>query len=158
MTDADCAAGESCLSCSCFGSTDESSGGGGTAGGCPPGETCEMTGQGGMACLAESNHCVLFCNAMMTCPDGMTCQGSVCHYDSGNLPMMGDPNYPLPDPMNMNLCPGTDEQPVTFVGDPYFVCAPLCDGMGPMAMCPAGGSGNAQGACLFNPDSSGNAC
>ena len=37
----------------------------------------------------------------------------------------------------------------------FAVCAPAC---GDMDACPDGAGGTAEGACIFNPDSSGDAC
>ena len=42
---------------------------------CGRGETCEAR-----TCLAESTHCVLYCDMGETCPDGMDCLFSVCVY------------------------------------------------------------------------------
>ncbi|RMG97720.1 MAG: hypothetical protein D6705_08120 [Deltaproteobacteria bacterium] len=62
-----------------------------------------------------------------------------------------DPNYPDPGP-NVECPDGLI--PVSFQMG-YAVCAPACDNMG---QCPDGESGTAMGACVFNPDSSGDAC
>jgi hypothetical protein len=139
--------GGSCISCICIGAES-------TGGECPAGETCEMTGGGGMACLAPADHCVLACGGAMACPDSMTCQGGACQYDGAMLPEMGDANYPVPGAMGE--CPD-DGLAVSFAMG-YAVCSPPCDGTGPMAACPQGASGSAVGACLTSPTSSGMAC
>ncbi len=141
-------AGGMCIGCICIGGAETTGGGE-----CPGAETCEMTGGGGMACLGEASHCVLACGGGMACPDSMECQGGACQYDAMNLPAMGDPNYPAPVG---NMCPD-GFLAVSFVMN-YVVCIPVCDGMGPMAACPQGGSGSAAGACLTNPTSSGMPC
>lgn len=146
MDDSMCGGGM-CLGCICIGGDETGTGE------CPAGETCQMTGGGGMACLGESTHCVLACGGAMACPDSMTCQGGACQYDAAMLPAMGDPNYPAPA---ANMCPA-GFLAVSFAMN-YVVCIPECDGMGPMAACPQGGSGSAVGACLTNPMSSGMMC
>ena len=48
---------------------------------CPNMDECVMTGGGGMACLAPSDHCVLLCDGNKTCPDGMECFGKqICQF------------------------------------------------------------------------------
>jgi hypothetical protein len=149
ITAADCAAGEECLAapaCTCFASADSS------GGGCPEGETCQMTGQMTMACLADPDHCVLVCGAMTSCPDTMVCQGGVCHYDvSMAMTNTSDPNYPQPEG---GVCPEGFDGPYFFDTMEFLVCTPLCDA----GMCPDGATGNAQAGCLFNPDSSALPC
>lgn len=149
--DSDCNGG-TCIACVCVGGNDSSGGGD-----CPPGEECVMTGAGGMACLAEPDHCVLSCSAMTTCPDGMSCQNGACQYDTMNPPAdTGDANYPFP--VNMDPpCPNGGIA-VSFGPEGYAICAPACDGTGQMAACPQGATGDAMGACLFNPTSSAMMC
>jgi hypothetical protein len=149
--DAQCNGGM-CIACICVGGMDSSGGGV-----CPPGEECVMTGAGGMACLAEPDHCVLSCTAMTMCPDDMSCQNGACQYDTMNPPAgTGDASYPFPVSMDPP-CPN-GEIAVSFGPEGYAICAPACDGMGQTAPCPQAATGNAMGACLFNPSSSAMMC
>jgi hypothetical protein len=116
---------------------------------CPEGNDCVMTGAGGMACLAEPNHCVIPCGgAGQMCPESMECQSGACQYDQMNPPAEGHPEYPPPGP---DGCPEGTIGPFMFATG-FFVCTPPCDGMGINAPCPA------PGACLFNPDSANTPC
>ncbi|GEM_PF-1931780 len=84
---------------------------------------------------------------------GSSTGGSTTGTDTGTAGTTGggngDPNYPMPD---MTGCPG-GLLPASFSMG-FAVCAPACmDGM-----CPNGATGDAMGACVFNPDSSGDPC
>jgi len=65
-----------------------------------------------------------------------------------------DPNWPAPDPMNP-MMPCEEGFAAASFSMGGVVCAPKCD---VQDMCPDGATGDAQPACVFNPDSSGAAC
>jgi hypothetical protein len=144
--DPPCENGQECVAGQCFGGDDSSGGGSDDAGGCPAGETCQMTGGGGMACLGEPTHCVLPC-AAGACPEPLECDaGGACSYNLMMPPAEPSPDWPLPDAMGM--CPAGSLAASFAMG--FAVCIPECAAAAPQ--CPAGG------VCAVNPMSSGMPC
>jgi len=107
-------------------------------------------------CAAPPDHCALYCPDGTVCPDGMSCRNSFCHYDEDMPPVAGDPDYPPAD--EDLVCPEGTFGPNGLVPQPYYWCAPPCDGMGTDAPCPNGATGTAMGLCVFNPETSGQPC
>lgn len=130
MCDPPCEAGQMCVAGQCFGGMDDTAGMTDDGGGCPAGETCQMTGAGTMACLGEPTHCVLPC-AAGACPDPLVCDaGGACSYNLMMPPAEPHPDWALPDMMGM--CPEGQEPASFAMGS--AVCIPECAGG-----CPAGG-------------------
>jgi hypothetical protein len=143
-----CLPDEQCLNGVCVPPlSDDSSGG--EPGGCPDGETCQLTGAGTMACLGDPTLCVQPCGVpgSSPCDESMVCEAGACQYDLNALPKAGDPDYPPP---TLQGCP--DGFVAASFATGFGVCLPMCDGVGPQAACPGAGF------CAVAPGSSGQAC